>query len=636
MNLTLLGRFLGILNHGFHGCSRIGRNLPSSDPCHPWSILQRVSEVLTSSTIRSWLVLACLLTITLRSQAAEPSGAVLSNDEFFDPNRLLEVQITLSAEDFEKLRQQHRDLSAQFSQSRTEKAQALPKSYEWFKGEVTIGGVTLKNVGIRKRGLLGSDNSTRPSFNIDFDHFVKGQTFAGEARFTLHNNNQDPSQVQQALGYRVFAAAGVPAPRCNLAQVTVNGKSLGIYSHIEAVDERFLRRHFSNAKGNLYEATGSDFRPGWVNAFESKNHKTTNDRGDLEQVVRALDSKEGMIERVSQVVDVSAYLNFWATEVLIGHWDGFAGNQNNAFVYHDPKADKFHFIAWGADSTFGDSDVFVPFVPPVSVKANGYLARQLYNHPQTREKYRQRMRELLATVWKEQELLAEVDRMEVLVKDRITIPKPQFDAGLKKVREYIRTQRAAMESELAQPAKPWIYPMRPNRYNEFAGKLSASFSTVWSTNPVSMELTNFPPQHLGQLDLDFYSQRYSDKQARSRTGIHPRHPDFASVQVVAAVDGVTAPVTVSISVEKDVFLKGGTIPLDGRQAIGYLVTGVRGTKSFRVLSFLQNGKGSITLDRSGLKLGDEVSGHIETEVWARLWEDFDLKVLNAVSSAKVR
>ena len=34
-----------------------------------------------------------------------------------------------------------------------------------------------------------------------------------------------------------------------------------------------------------------------------------------------------------------------------------------------------------------------------------------------------------------------------------------------------------MESELAQPATPWTYPMRPNRYNEFAGKLSASFST---------------------------------------------------------------------------------------------------------------------------------------------------------------
>ncbi len=561
------------------------------------------------------LALACLLTLTLRSQAAEPTSAALSNDEFFDPNRLLEVQITMPAEDFEKLRQQKRDLSEQFSQSRSEKALPLPKAYDWFKGDVTIGGVTLKNVGVRKRGLLGSDNTTRPSFNIDFDQYVKGQTFAGEVRLTLHNNNQDPSQVQQALGYRVFAAAGVPAPRCNLAQVTVNGKSLGIYSHLEAVDERFLRRHFSSTKGNLYEATRGDFHPGWVNGFESKNNKTKNDRGDLERVVRALESKERLFERVSEVVDVDAFLNFWATEVLIGHWDGLAGNQNNTFVYHDPKSDKFRFIAWGADSTFGEPNVHVPFAPPVSVMANGYLSRQLYNHPETRKKYRQRMRELLATVWKEKELLAEVDRMEILVKDRITISKPQFDAGLKKVREFIHTQRAALEAELAQPATPWTYPMRPNRHEEFAGKLSASFSTVWSTNLLGRELTNFPPQRLGQLNLDYYHRQYSDKQARSRTGIHPRHPDSATVHVVAAVDGVAAPVSIYISVERDVFLKSGTSPLDGKQAIGYLGTGVRGTKSYRILSFLQNRNGSITLDRSGLKLGDEISGHIETEIW---------------------
>ncbi|MBM3822213.1 MAG: hypothetical protein FJ404_04830 [Verrucomicrobia bacterium] len=587
---------------------------------------------LLHKTPRIGLAMACLLALTPRHQAAGTGPAALSNDEFFDLNRLLEVQITLPPEDFEKLRRQKRDLSEQFSQNRGEKPQALTRAYDWFKGDVTIDGVTIKNVGIRKRGLLGSDNTARPSFNIDFDQYVKGQTFAGEARFTLHNNNQDPSQVQQALGYRVFAAAGVPAPRCNLARVTVNGKSLGLYSHLEAVDERFLRRHFSSPQGHLYEAAFSDFRPGWVHAFESKNHKQTKDRADLERVVRALDSKEGMIDRVSEVVDLNAYLNFWATEVLIGHWDGFAGNQNNAFVYHDPKSDKFHFIAWGADSTFGDPHVFVPFVPPVSVVANSQLSRLLYNHPETREKYRHRMRELLAMVWKEPELLAEVDRLEVLVKDRITIPKPQFVAGLKKVREYIRTQRAALDAELAQPATPWTYPSRPNRHLEWAGKLSASFSTVWSTNLLGSEPTPSSPQHLGRLNLEYYRRQYSDKQARSRTGIHPRHPDFATVLVTASVDGVTAPVSLYISVDQDAFLKGGIVPLDGKQAIGYLVTGVRGTKSHRVLGYISNSKGSITLSRSGLKLGEEVSGHIETEVWAFRWEDFDLKALNAASS----
>ena len=74
----------------------------------------------------------------------------------------------------------------------------------------------------------------------------------GTRRFTLNNAKQDPSLIRQCLGFALFAQAGVPAPRCNFAHVTVNGHDLGIYANVEEVRKPMLARHFADDDGNLY------------------------------------------------------------------------------------------------------------------------------------------------------------------------------------------------------------------------------------------------------------------------------------------------------------------------------------------------------------------------------------------------
>ena len=78
---------------------------------------------------------------------------------------------------------------------------------------------------------------------------------------TLNNSIQDPSTINTCLSYRIFAAGGSPASRCNFATVSVNGKNLGLYVHVEEIKLPFLARHFESADGNLYEGTVSDFTP---------------------------------------------------------------------------------------------------------------------------------------------------------------------------------------------------------------------------------------------------------------------------------------------------------------------------------------------------------------------------------------
>ena len=41
-------------------------------------------------------------------------------------------------------------------------------------------------------------------------------------------------------------AAGVVAPRCNFATVTVNGQLIGLYVHVESIKKQFVGRHFAD------------------------------------------------------------------------------------------------------------------------------------------------------------------------------------------------------------------------------------------------------------------------------------------------------------------------------------------------------------------------------------------------------
>src|SRR5204863_6314993 len=49
-------------------------------------------------------------------------------------------------------------------------------------------------------------------------------------------------------------AAGVPAARAAHARVELNGRDAGLYVLVEGYNKRFLKRHFGDARGNLYDS----------------------------------------------------------------------------------------------------------------------------------------------------------------------------------------------------------------------------------------------------------------------------------------------------------------------------------------------------------------------------------------------
>ena len=392
----------------------------------------------------------------------------LTLDDIFPTDRVLDVQITVADKDWDTIRFQSRDFFSALHESRKVAPPEAP--YTYVDASVTIDGVVFSNVGVRKKGFLGSLSVTRPSLKIKLNHTDKDAGIEGLTNLTLNNNKQDISLMSQFMGYALFNAADSPAPRCAYAKVTVNGVNLGVYSHVETVRKSFLRRAFGTDDGTLYEGPYVDFYDGWLGSFEHKTGKDGPGREKIQQLIEVLESKDKNIERaIGELVDLDTFYTFWAVEGLLGFWDGYSGNNNNFFIYLNPDTNKFHFLPWGADSLFSKHSKLRHHNKagaPISVKTQGLLTHKLYQQESIRERYAQTMMGILENHWNEAELLAELDRIDAMVEPHLVDAQRFFgdrDEGktysrtlvLEETRKFIRERRADITEEIAGGMPEW-------------------------------------------------------------------------------------------------------------------------------------------------------------------------------------
>ena len=417
--------------------------------------------------------------------------AVDHSDAYFALERVLEVSIEIDADDWDTLRHQTRtfeDLIAEIEEYQL--SRPFASIYDWFSATVTIDGETHTEVGVRKKGFLGSQSDTKPSLKLRYDKYVDGQSLGGVMeRMTLNNSIQDPSMVNTCLAYQVFAAVGLPSSRCNFATVTVNGRELGLYVHVEEIKKPMLARHFDSAVGNLYEGNVSDFTPEFRGTIEKKTNEDEDAWSDVDAVVSALqDGSDTGLESLGEWVDLDRFLSFWATEVLVGHWDGYAGDRNNYHFYHEPDG-KFVFIPWGVDDTFHLKDDPNPFDnisnPPPSVLALSAIPNRLYNIREWRGKYAARLKEILGTAWDEDALLASVDEMAAIVQEH-ALPGEKAGAAsdTERVRKFILKRKGEILADLTPEPPDWP---EPDYGAAAAGGVEVEsfkirFETTWGSN----------------------------------------------------------------------------------------------------------------------------------------------------------
>lgn len=558
---------------------------------------RNISVNLRSSAMAALIALAGL-------PASSPAAEPLTYESIYDPQTLVRVDITMAPADWEALSTQTRSMADALARDRHPDTAKNP--FTWFKGDVKINGVAIPNAGVRKKGFVGSLDRHKPSLKLDFKRFEKGRKIAGLDQLTLNNNKQDPAAIHQFLAYKVFRDAGLSASRANLALVTVNGENLGIYSNVESVDDEFIKRRFDGDPGTLYEGTVTDFAPGWADKFETKLGGGDN-YADVRKVIAALAaSDEQLLAELDKVIDLKQFYRFWATEVLLRHWDGYAGNRNNFFIYRPKASNRFVFLPWGADH-IADRNPFWQFEPPASVYAASTLTRRLYQHPQGREQYRAALRELVEKVWNEQELLGEIDRLEKLTGDHL-LKHETTESAFRRVRDFVGGRREAIMADLNGPAPEWTWPLTDPMYVKKAGTVSGTFSGKWGTlmgDPFA------PSEATLELKLDGQkATKFTKIGATAGESQQPNDRGNSAVRIMAAREGSAKLQMIAFSVNPRRF-KPGTLDIDLTTVSGVALEIDPSNGGFKFQGLLQ---GTVTFTETGMEKDAPVAGSFEGEI----------------------
>ena len=397
----------------------------------------------------AWLLLAACSGGV--APAGEPAAA------FFSPGLVHEVSIRLDPDDWERLRRSSRP-------------------YPYFPADLTIDGHRLPWVGLRKKGTAGSLSDTRPALKVRLDRYARGRRFLGLRRLTLNNALQDGARLRQCLAYRLYRRAGVPAPRCNFARVTVNGRDLGIYANVETIDEVFLARLYPGP-AVLYEGNYTDLDAGWRSRVERKT-PATGPGEVLDRLVGALYLPEGdLLPALARLLDLEEFFRFWALTVLMANTDSFHSNGGNFYLAYEEAAGRFHFIPWGADEGFS------PPSPGSGLLwvAGPLLVKRLLALPAGRARYLDTLRDMLAKVWRERQLLDWIDEVAgKLAAGLFPAARAGFREQLEVVRGFLRDRRRNLLEEMApartRPPPGFLLAERPLAY--FAPFRTGSAQTV--------------------------------------------------------------------------------------------------------------------------------------------------------------
>jgi len=243
-------------------------------------------------------------------------------------------------------------------------------------------------------------NAPKRSWKITIEHAPGcADHIAGMTRVNLKSMYNDPSQMREALAWRLFRDAGVPAARHTYAKLAFDATYYGLFSVIEQVDKRFLKDHFgANHCGNLYKAycgdvgcatlehragpdgddsgrqyftPDEDHRTYRLKTNEDDQHASSYD--DLAKFVKTINGRglpggeerfdtDAFRESVDDIMNVRAFLRWASVNLLLGSWDNYYATPSNYYLYNSGRlgaeddymrSPYFTFIPWDYDNCLG-------------------------------------------------------------------------------------------------------------------------------------------------------------------------------------------------------------------------------------------------------------------------------------------
>lgn len=226
---------------------------------------------------------------------------------------------------------------------------------------------TVDSIGFRIRGNTSRD-SDKKSFKISFNTFIQGREFYGVDKLNLNGEHNDPSIIRSKLCFDLFKDIGMIASRAIHAAVYINGQYYGLYISVEHIDDEFLKKNFEDPSGNLWKCLypadlvylGDDpslyqAEPGGRPIYELTTNEEISDYSQLARLIKIINNTPDDLlpDSLEKVLSVPEVLKYIAMNILTGSWDDYWSLMNNYYLYHNPSEDKFYWIPYDYDNTFG-------------------------------------------------------------------------------------------------------------------------------------------------------------------------------------------------------------------------------------------------------------------------------------------
>ena len=306
-------------------------------------------------TCKLFVAFVCIWGCVFSGVATEADSPKTVSD-FFQDTKVWDVSLTVPPENYAALEPKG--------------GRGFDVDFKYVRAGVRIAGHSFEDAGLRYKGNSSFSTARgipKKSFKIDFNKFVKAQKFLGLTKLNLNNNVLDPSQIREALAYRLWRKLELPGSRTAFARVTLtvpgryDKKLLGLYVVVEQVNRPFLKGRFGTDKGLLLkperglsmEYMGEAFAE-YERVYVPKSEAKPRLAKRLMEFTRLVSHADdaAFSEQIGGFVDLRQLARFTAVHTVLSHLDSFLLRGHNYYLYLPKAGGKFAFLPWDVNSTF--------------------------------------------------------------------------------------------------------------------------------------------------------------------------------------------------------------------------------------------------------------------------------------------
>jgi spore coat protein H len=398
------------------------------------------------------------------------------------------------------------------------------------KANITFDNNEMKSAVIRYKGngTLLQAEGIKYSLKIDLNDSFPGRSFNGIDKINLHNLVMDPGYMTDAISYRLFREAKVPASRTSYAKVyidvpdSLDNHYAGLYLLLENVDNDFAMHWFGTKKGAIFKPVTPNFfqfmGDDWNNYIQSYDPKTSMGPQETHRIIETCKfvstaSDEEFSAKIHEYFDVDNLARYLAVEVFLVEIDGLLGPGQNMYLYLHPKTLQLSLIPWDHDQSFGrmprgtlaERDSLSLEKP--WMMGNVFIER-LFKEPQFNALYLKYMKEFNETLFTPERIISQIEELTPILRPAVELESKEklqkFDAfvgskprptefvvpggggdpvPVKSLREYIVARHKSVSDQLAGKSRGLVFqphPADPFVGNLFVGKMDTDKDSLVS------------------------------------------------------------------------------------------------------------------------------------------------------------